>query len=76
MSTRRHIIVELTPYEARTLLNVAANGFGDGEFFIDPDGSSTGYGDGRRSVNAYARVCDKIERALDAASKPRGNDNG
>ena len=60
----RKITITFTEYELKTLLQCADNGFGHGSFYLDDDGSPTGYGDGRKSIDAYEAARDKCMKAL------------
>ena len=60
----REITLTFTEYELKTLLQCADNGFGDRSFYIDDDGSPTGQGDGRKSIDAYKAARDKCMKAL------------
>lgn len=54
----KKVIVEFTEKEASELLNVAGNGYGDGDYYI-----GGGYGNGH-DKNAYHRAVHKLIMAL------------
>ena len=60
---KRTVTVTLTQLEAQELLNAAGNGADDGSFWVNDDGSDTGYG-GKRALNAYYRAREKLQNAM------------
>lgn len=61
MRPRAVVKLTLTAAEARELQAVAENGYGDGDFYNNPDGTTTR--GGRRAEAAYARAQAKLRRA-------------
>jgi hypothetical protein len=57
---RHHVILRLTPLEARELWQVAINGYADGDYY------QPGYG-GKRKENAYLAAHEKLAKAISNA---------
>jgi hypothetical protein len=57
---KQHVIVRLTPLEARELWLVAINGYADGDYY------TLGRGGGR-AQNAYLAAHEKLARAISSA---------
>lgn len=53
--------VKLTKLEVDALLSAAGNGYSEGDYFCDADGSDSGYG-GKRMDEAYQRAITKIRK--------------
>lgn len=58
----KRVIVVLTELEADELLEVAGNGYGDGNYYVEDDGGDTGRG-GKRAQAIYLRAVAKIHAA-------------
>lgn len=58
----RRVVVVLTEAEAGELSNVAGNGYGDGDYYLDGDGSDSGRG-GRRGQATFLRAIAKLDAA-------------
>lgn len=72
----RYVVVRLTIAEAQELMNVAGNGYGDGDFYgMNCDGRSSVPESGKgRDYRTYCRAADKMDAAIREAansSKPR-----
>ena len=68
----RYITVRMTIEQAMELLDVAGNGYGDGDFYglNDPEGKDRGYG-GKRGANKYHAAVSAIKAAI-SKSHPEG----
>ncbi len=72
----RIVHLRLTQAEADAYDSAAENGVESGSLFVNDDGTSTGYGNGKRSMEAWERAYTKMKAAKAAAAhgKPTRSD--
>jgi hypothetical protein len=67
--SQRLLTVTFTEAEARELIAVATNGYGDGEYYQNPDGTDSGRGTGKAGHDAFGRATAKLNAALEPSPR-------